>query len=97
MTVEELEEIFEKHGDEFLTFDKVEGKRSNRTDLHAFLLLDELVPSERGCDIVSGARHDEIWIDTDVSKLAKVATEDQIIELIRCGIRYSEDSLAMFV
>lgn len=92
-------EQYEKYGDEFLEFKRVKNKRSKRADLHAFLLLDELCPSIKGLDIVRGAEHDEIWLEVDPKKLAKVATEQQIIELIRCGVRYDEDtdSLAMFV
>lgn len=92
-------EQYEKYEDEYLEFGRVKNKRSKRADLHAFLLLDKLCPSHRGFDIVSGAEHDEIWLDVEPEKLAKVATEQQIIELIRCGVRYDEDtdSLAMFV
>lgn len=90
-------EQYEKHESEFLKFEKVENKTSQRRDLHAFMLLDRLVPGEK--DIVGCAEHDEIWLEVDPEELAKVATEEQIIELIRCGVRYDEDteSLAMFV
>ena len=91
------QEQYEKYDDEFLKFDRVQNKLSQRADLHAFILLDSLFPNNH--DIVSGAQHDEIWLDVSPEELAKVATEDQIIELIRCGVRYDEstDSLAMFV
>lgn len=92
-----LNEIFEKYEDEFLKFDRVENKRSGRPDLHAFLLLDSLIQGER--DMVSAAAHDEIWLDIDCEELWRVATEAQILELIRCGVRYDDDveSLALFV
>ena len=48
-------------GDEFLKFDRVENKRSQRSDLHAFLLLDELFPCDS--DIVNHAEHDQIWLE----------------------------------
>ncbi len=91
------EEQYNKHYDEFLKFDRVKNKTSNRADLHAFNLLDKLVPSKR--DIVSAAEHDEIWLSISPAELSRVATEDQIIELIRCGVRYDSscDALAMFV
>jgi hypothetical protein len=88
------EEQYDKYQDEYLEFDKVENKLSSRADLHAFILLDSLVPGK--ADIVSGATHDEIWLDIEPKQLAKVATENQIIELIRCGVRYSHNSLVMF-
>lgn len=92
-----MRDIFEKHEDEFLKFDRVENKRSGRRDLHAFLLLDSLMPGKR--PMVSAAEHDEIWLDIDCEDLAQIATEAQILELIRCGVRYDDDveSLALFV
>jgi len=91
-------EIYKEHGDEeFLKFERVEHKRSQRPDLHAFLLLDALAPST--FDIVSAAEHDEIFLEVSPDKLGEVATEEQVVELIRCGVRLDTriDSLAMFV
>jgi len=92
-----LQEIWDKYGDEFMEFDRVQNKLSNRPDIHAFLLLDKLVPGDR--DMVSAAEHDEICLDIEPEELAKVATEEQIVELIRCGVRLDSrtDSLTMFV
>jgi hypothetical protein len=93
----DIEATFEKYDEEFLEFGRVQNKRSKRPDLHAFLLLDELVPGKS--DIVSCAEHDEIWLDVSPDELAEVATEEQILELHRCGVRYDggTDSLALFV
>lgn len=89
-------EQYAKYSDaEFLKFDRVENKLSKRPDLHAFNLLDRLLPGTG--DMVTSAEHDEIWLDIDTEELAKVATEEQIIELIRCGVRYDNGMLAMFV
>jgi hypothetical protein len=92
----DISERFEMFDDEYLEFDRVENKRSNRPDLHAFLLLDELFPGDS--DIVDHAEHDEIWLDVDDEQLKKL-TDDQILELVRCGIRYDSDnaSLCTFV
>lgn len=57
-------------------------------DLCAFILLDKLVPVKFG-DIVCAAEHDEIWLSTDITKLAEVATEEDIKFLVGCGVRYS--------
>jgi len=101
ITVERLEEMFngdDDNGsfhDEFLKFERIENKRSQRPDLHAFLLLDELCPGDS--DMVDGAEHDEIFLDVELGDLAKVVTEEQVVELVRCGVRISEyDCLAMF-
>lgn len=90
-------EQYEKHSDEFLKFERVQNKTSGRADLHAFNLLDKLVPGKT--DMVSAAGYDKIWLDVSPKELAKAATEEQIIDLIRCGVRYdnSTDSLALFV
>lgn len=92
----DIEAVFDNHNDEFLKFDRVENKLSQRPDLHAFLLLDSLVPRNR--DMVASACHDEIWLDIDVDELAQTAiTEDQIRDLVRCGVRVDESALCMFV
>lgn len=95
--IENLEELFDKHDDDFIKFERVKNKLSSRPDIHAFILLNQLVPGDY--DMVSAAEHDEIFLDVDPEELAKVATEEQIVELIRCGVRYSGEtgSLAMFV
>src|ERR1035438_5389586 len=103
MTTNELAELFEKYEDEFIVFQNIPADRrlSNRRDLNAFLLLDKLVPSTRSDahfdNMISAAEHDEIFLDASPKELASVATEDQIVDLIRSGLRYdhSTDSLAM--
>lgn len=91
-------EQYEKYADtEFLKFSRIVNKTSNRPDIHAFNLIDKLVPGDS--DLVVAAEHDEIWLSVSPEQLSKVATEDQIIDLIRCGVRYDDslDSLALFV
>lgn len=92
----DTEERFNQFDNEYLNFDAVQDKRSYRPDLHAFLLLDDLFPNP-GTDMVAAAEHDEFWLDVCDDKIAKL-TDDQILELVRCGVRYDSDvdSLAMF-
>ena len=94
----DLYATFEKHNDEHIKFERVENKLHSRPDICAFLLLDKLLPND-GRDIVSAASHDEIWLDVDCDKLAEVATDDDILMLVRCGVMFdsSTDSLSMFV
>lgn len=96
MTTEEMVKLFEKHSGEFLKFDAIENKRSNRPDLHAFILLDSILPGTG--DMIECSEHDEIMLSIDCDKLLKVITEDQIIELYRCGVRYNSEynSLTMY-
>ena len=87
----------EDYNYELLKFDHVENKLSTRPDLCAFLLLDKLVPGTK--DMIPCAEHDEIWLAVDIDALGAVATEADVLTLVRCGVRYdrSTDSLAMFV
>ncbi len=96
MTTDELVEWFERHNDEYLNFEKVEVKRSGRADLHTFILLDSLVPGSR--DIIAASEHDEFYLSIRPEELAPVVTPEQIVELVRCGIRYDKQysCLTMF-
>jgi hypothetical protein len=99
-----LKERFDYFDEEFLKFTRIEHPRHPRPDLCAFLMLHDVVPAKPHnlgylSDMVAGAEHDEIWLDTDCGAFATVATDDLIRDLVRCGVRYDEDvdSLAMFV
>jgi hypothetical protein len=96
MTVDEMLEFEETHDDEFLKFERIptERKLNNRPDLNAFILLDKLVPGNG--DIVVCSEHDEIFLGTDLESLAQTVTEENIIDLIRCGVRFTSDGLCMF-
>ena len=92
-----LHERFEQFESEYLRFDRVETKLSKRADLHAFILLDQLVP--QSIDMIAGADHDVIYLEVEPSQLEKVATDDHILDLYRCGVHFSTeyDCLVMFV
>jgi hypothetical protein len=93
-----LKEMFDKHGDEGCHFERVVNKKSTRPDLHAFLLLDELVPDSNR-DILAGAEHDEVFLDVSIDELEGRITEEQVRDLLRCGVFYNDDDevLYMFV
>lgn len=94
----DLKEAFEAHDQEHGKFERIERPAHSRPDLCAFLLLDRLVPGA-GRPMISAAEHDEIFLDVDCSKLAKVATDEDILELTRCGVRFDStyNCLAKFV
>ena len=58
MEVSELIKAFEDHNDEFLKFDRIpiDRRYSNRPDLNAFMLLDDLLTADNS-DMVSAAEH----------------------------------------
>lgn len=92
MTLKKLAKLFEKYTDdgEYLEFERIDNPKSKRPDLHAFILLDSLVPSNR--DIVSCAEHDEFWLEVSPEDVAEVATPEQILELVRCGVCYDDNA-----
>jgi len=90
-----LEELFEQYSDdEFLKFGRIENKLHRRADMHAFLLLDKLVSSDRG--IVGDAEHDKIYLDVNPEDVVEIITVEQVIELIRCGVYLEDDCFCMF-
>lgn len=91
-----MKKRFRDYANEYLKFDRVENKRSQRADVHAFMLLDELFPGNQ--DLIGAAWNDEILLDISDEQIESL-TEDQIIELRRCGVRWrgDSDSLSMFV
>lgn len=83
--------------DDYGAFGLVENRRSDRPDLHAFMLLDELFPDSNRC-MISSASHDEVWLDVSLEKV-ETLTDEQITELVRCGLLYDYEHccLMMFV
>lgn len=94
--IEDLKAAFDRYDGEYRKFERIESPRHPRPDICAFLLLHELAP-EAG-DMVGAAEHDEFWLNVNCDRLAEVATDGHIRELVRCGVRYDDenDSLALF-
>ncbi len=89
------EGLFEKHNDEFLKFNRIPlaSRLHPRPDLCAMLYLHEKFGGSGNA--VSHAEHDEIHLDWEPDE--GVMTEDDVIYLTRCGVRYGEYGLCMFV
>jgi hypothetical protein len=90
-----LVERFDAVHDEFLKFERIENKRNTRSDMHAFLLIDELMPGTD--DIVCSCEYDQIYLAGDLEEINDIITDEQVLELVRCGVMISDDSLSMFV
>ena len=87
-----LEERFEQFSDDYREFDRIEAPLSRRPDLHALLLLDEIVPEvDKG--ILGDSTHEAIFLNIDMPAFAYDVTDDQIQELVRCGVRIEEGLL----
>lgn len=95
MTLDEMKELFDADDGEYLEFQHIINPRHKRPDLCAFLMLDELVPGT--ANMVAGAAHDEIYLEVDLEALAAAVTPEIIIDLRRCGVRYSGEGMVMFV
>jgi len=82
--------------DDYIDFNAVENKLSQRADMHAFMVLDKLVPDSG--DLISASEHDEFYLSIDCDELAKVLTLEIARDLSRCGVRYDGeyDCLCMF-
>ncbi len=93
MTVEQL---FESHKKEYLKFERIPAyaRKHERPDLCAMLYLHDHFGGKG--DMVSAAQHDEIMLDCGHTKSL---TEEDVIYLSRCGVRYdaASESLCMFV
>ena len=97
MTLEEMTALFQKHSDEYLKFENVLLRLSLVPDLCAFLILESI--AHTATHIVVCAEHDEIWLSHDPEIVAANATEEQLIDLLRCGVLWdaSTDSFRMNV
>lgn len=94
-----LEERFEQFEGDYIKFEDIAKPLHRRADICAFLMLDSLCPPEdKGRDIIGGAEHDAIYLDVDVDTLAESITDEQIRDLVRCGVMYDSenDGLMMF-
>ncbi len=93
MTIQErFAQFFDQHSD----FHNIENPPSQRTDLCAFIKLAQLFPVGSG-RIISSADHDEITLDVRLEELDKVATDEDILYLVRCGVECTPYHLRMNV
>jgi hypothetical protein len=92
-----IKEVFDKYDDEFLKFENCTEKPFGRADMCAFAILDRLVPRDE--DMISSAEHDQVFLSVDTRDVERVASEEDIANLMRCGVIYDEsaDSFFMFV
>lgn len=89
----DVEALFKKHSEaEFLEDDRIQTPlMSHRRDLCALFFLDRLVPAEGPGKLIHAARHDVFYLDVDMEKFAQVATEDDVIFLLRLGVGYDNE------
>lgn len=92
----DLKAAFDKYDGHYLKFDEIENPPSRLPDLCAFLLLGRLVPGT--VPIVSAVDHyGRYWIKVSPEDLANVATEADILYLVRCGVCYDDQQEGLYL
>ena len=91
-----LFKIFEKYADEYGHFERIVNPMHMRPDIHAFLLLSFLVPMP-GQKIINGYGESMVWLNVDIDRLKKAASEEDIRDLMRCGIEFEGSFLGVLV
>ncbi len=71
-------------GDERSRFDRVENKRSGRPDVHAFIMLDEWCEAS-DAPMISIIDYEIVTLSIPHGDLRRL-TDEQVVELIRCGV-----------
>jgi hypothetical protein len=92
-----VRELFQKHDKEFGHFERIEDSPCKRPDLYAMTILDRLCPGEG--DLIVRTDFDSFTFSISVDQLEGVATEEDIITLIRCGVTFyscGDNALFMF-
>lgn len=75
------------HEQDKLSFINVSDKLSDNKHLHAFFLLQSLVPSKR--NIIAKADYDTVYLDFVAEDLLDMITDVQIEEFAACGFNYN--------
>jgi hypothetical protein len=93
--------FFEERADDFGNIEDVKPSRRlhRRPDLNAFLLLDKLLTNGNDSAILVDARNEQVWLSPKPWEVMQRASEEDLLDLVRCGVFYDEDndSLSMYV
>lgn len=87
----DLSAFFEDHDEDSHDFAGVQGAESlsGPADLCALQLVSLLCPTAKS--VIGAAERDKVWLNADPDTLNLVATDQQLLTLIRCGVGYDED------
>ena len=88
-----LEERFDLYNEEYGKFNNIATPLHRRADLCAFLMLDALLPEPSpGNDMIGASEHDKFYLNVDMEALEKVIADEQIRDLVRCGVFYDSEN-----
>lgn len=95
----DVQALFDQYGDELNEFERVVNPLNPRPDIAAMILLDRLLPdSDPSRKMISSATREQVWLNVDLDDLAAVATEEDILTLVRCGVAcFANRGLMMWV
>lgn len=80
-------ELFDKHENEFLNY---RADPSLEDKVHDFVVFESLVKFVKRGDLICNLGYEEIYLNVDVAEVVNTLSEDELVRLIRCGLRYSE-------
>lgn len=83
-----VRELFQKHDKEFGHFERIKDPPCKRPDLYAMTILDRLCPGDD--DLIVRTDFESFTLSISVDQLEGIATEEDIITLIRCGVTFYE-------
>lgn len=91
------QEFFEKHAEEYLAHAKDPDLSGIVHDFYIFSKLANYAVPHR--DLLVDARYEEIYFSVDPEQVYRDLPEEEMIRLIRCGLRYSaeHECFCMFV
>lgn len=91
--------IFLSNYDRPHSFKDCTDRRHQDRHLCGLLILADLLQrSNNGySDVIGAASYDTIYLYGDIKDLNEVATEEDILNLMRCGIYYSEDEDSLYM
>ena len=93
-----IKKRFEQFEDDCQNFQAVLNPLHRRPDIAAFLLLDQLLPKHgTGACMLESAEHDIVFLDVEPKDLNRVASDDNIRDLIRCGVGYDSEIERLFM
>lgn len=95
MTSDDVVNLFEELDDEYLEVERVDSPLHPRCDIAALLLVHKIVGGTR--DMIVASEHDVIYLDATADSMAEAdVTREQILELIRYGVRLGDNGLEMY-
>lgn len=83
-----ISEFFSNNGDEFL---KSYKDPEIKDIIHDLFVFNKLAPFVERGDLICASSRDEIFFNVDPEQVFTSLTSYELIKLIRCGLRYSED------